>query len=235
LKERRTPILGDEAYGNTAWNQRYQKLYGIQRPLLHAYETRFHHPYDQSSMCLQAPLPADIRMIIDQIIKNSHPFQTSSSSSLSNKPSSSSLLQIYDPITHLLTMPTNVPGILRTGGSMSGSGRRRSSSQGWLNDFDNDDENEDDNYDDDDDDYSEEEDNNNNTTTEEKLSLLMQKKELFLNRGTSIIRPPTKTNSDSLSSSSAQPKYYVPSDRLKLEDDEHDWMKYELPEFEEEN
>lgn len=45
LKERRTPIAGDEAYGTAEWNKKLARSDNIHRPLLHAYETEFTHPF----------------------------------------------------------------------------------------------------------------------------------------------------------------------------------------------
>lgn len=69
LKDRRTPILGDEVYGNHDWNKQYYKLHKVQRPLLHAYETRFLHPITQKPVKLIAPLPPDIAEVVDAISK----------------------------------------------------------------------------------------------------------------------------------------------------------------------
>ena len=40
LQHRRTPILGDDAYGSEDWNRRYLRSHGIRRPLLHAYQVK---------------------------------------------------------------------------------------------------------------------------------------------------------------------------------------------------
>jgi hypothetical protein len=66
LKERRTPILGDDVYGNMDWNKKYD----INRPLLHAYETQFIHPLRKKSLRLVAPIPDDINALIKRILKN---------------------------------------------------------------------------------------------------------------------------------------------------------------------
>jgi 23S rRNA pseudouridine1911/1915/1917 synthase len=50
LKNRRTPILGDEDYGNREWNNKIFRSDKINRPLLHAYETEFEHPYTGTCM-----------------------------------------------------------------------------------------------------------------------------------------------------------------------------------------
>lgn len=58
LQARRTPVLGDEGYGNKDWNKKLQRMFSSVspnlfrnsripeiRPLLHAYETEIKHPY----------------------------------------------------------------------------------------------------------------------------------------------------------------------------------------------
>ena len=50
LKERRTPIAGDEAYGTAEWNKKLARSDNIHRPLLHAYETEFTHPFTGQSI-----------------------------------------------------------------------------------------------------------------------------------------------------------------------------------------
>lgn len=67
LKERRTPILGDDAYGNGQWNKQYIKSHQVRRPLLHAYETEFIHPFTNKPVLLRAPLPADFQRVIKSI------------------------------------------------------------------------------------------------------------------------------------------------------------------------
>jgi hypothetical protein len=66
LKERRTPILGDDVYGNMDWNKKFE----IDRPLLHAYETQFIHPLRKKSLQLVAPVPDDMNVLIKRILKN---------------------------------------------------------------------------------------------------------------------------------------------------------------------
>lgn len=67
LKERRTPVVGDSAYGNADWNRRLEKTGEAERPLLHAYETEFVHPFTGETMLLQAPLPPDMMALIGKL------------------------------------------------------------------------------------------------------------------------------------------------------------------------
>lgn len=62
LNHLKTPILGDEVYGNKKLNKQYQ----INRPLLHAYRLQFMHPITQLPLDLRAPLPQDIKKIITE-------------------------------------------------------------------------------------------------------------------------------------------------------------------------
>lgn len=67
LKERRTPIAGDEAYGNSDWNKRLSRSDDIHRPLLHAYEIEFTHPFTLKNMVIKAPIPSDMFNLINKI------------------------------------------------------------------------------------------------------------------------------------------------------------------------
>ena len=67
LKHRRTPIIGDDTYGNSEWNTKLSRSDGVHRPLLHAYETQFIHPFTQESLTLRAPVPADMRAILTKL------------------------------------------------------------------------------------------------------------------------------------------------------------------------
>lgn len=67
LQDRRTPILGDDTYGNGDWNKRYRRLHQVKRPLLHAYETQFIHPFSYEKLTLQAPIPSDMAGLVSKI------------------------------------------------------------------------------------------------------------------------------------------------------------------------
>jgi len=67
LKERRTPIAGDETYGNADWNKKLLRTDGIRRPLLHAYETQFLHPFTGNLVTLCAPLPPDMALLMGKL------------------------------------------------------------------------------------------------------------------------------------------------------------------------
>lgn len=99
LKERRTPIIGDDAYGNADWNKRLLKSDSIARPLLHAYETVFINPFTQREVILTAPIPNDMAALIDKMTGSPHGLYHSSSSS-----------GLIDPLTRLLVTSTEVRG-----------------------------------------------------------------------------------------------------------------------------
>lgn len=74
MKDRRTPVLGDEVYGNADWNTRYRRSGDqVRRPLLHAYEVRFQHPLllgeDRvgSNTVITAPIPSDLARMVAKI------------------------------------------------------------------------------------------------------------------------------------------------------------------------
>lgn len=71
MQDRRTPILGDEVYGNSDWNKRYRRTNQIKRPLLHSYETEFVHPFSGKKLTLHAPIPPDMKDIISKIALHS--------------------------------------------------------------------------------------------------------------------------------------------------------------------
>ena len=60
LKHRCTPILGDDTYGSADWNRKYDRetksSYTPGRPLLHAYETEFMHPFTNELMTIRGTL-----------------------------------------------------------------------------------------------------------------------------------------------------------------------------------
>lgn len=67
LKHRRTPIAGDEAYGNNEWNKKLARSDKVHRPLLHAYETVFVHPFTGETVRIRAPVPADMRRVMEKL------------------------------------------------------------------------------------------------------------------------------------------------------------------------
>jgi 23S rRNA-/tRNA-specific pseudouridylate synthase len=70
LQHRRTPVLGDETYGKADWNKKYHRGDKIDRPLLHAYETKFVNPFTKEELSLRAPLPEDMRNLLKKVSFN---------------------------------------------------------------------------------------------------------------------------------------------------------------------
>lgn len=66
MKHIGTPVLGDPVYGNS--NQ--QAKYGINRQMLHAYSLKFKHPITNQLLEIKAPIPADMRQLIEKYFKN---------------------------------------------------------------------------------------------------------------------------------------------------------------------
>jgi 23S rRNA pseudouridine1911/1915/1917 synthase len=98
LQHRRTPILGDATYGNAKWNKQYEASHQVCRPLLHAYQLQFVHPFRRQPVLLRAPLPADVRTIVEKISQNA----------LSSTSSVREPVSLLDPQTNLL-LDTVVP------------------------------------------------------------------------------------------------------------------------------
>ena len=73
LKERRTPIVGDEAYGSAEWNKKLLRSDGVRRPLLHAYETEFVHPFTGETVLIRAPVPADMSGVLKRLTVQDEP------------------------------------------------------------------------------------------------------------------------------------------------------------------
>ncbi len=63
-------VAGDEKYGDPAFNQRLRAL-GLRRLFLHAASIRFAHPRDQQPMHIQAPLPAELEAVLQQLRQES--------------------------------------------------------------------------------------------------------------------------------------------------------------------
>ena len=67
LEHRRTPVLGDELYGNTQWNSRVRQKWGIDRPMLHAYRVELRHPISGEPLSFEAPVPGDMMTVVKGI------------------------------------------------------------------------------------------------------------------------------------------------------------------------
>lgn len=90
LKFRRTPVIGDNEYGAADWNRKLAKYSRVTRPLLHAYETQFIHPFTGEDVTIRAPVPEDMRK---QIVAMTYPTRS-----------------IIDEETRFLSVSTEVVG-----------------------------------------------------------------------------------------------------------------------------
>lgn len=63
LKHLHCPILGDETYGNSSLNQKYQ----LHRQLLHAHQIKMVHPILGTPLEITAPMPSDMKNFIELI------------------------------------------------------------------------------------------------------------------------------------------------------------------------
>lgn len=90
LRHRHTPIVGDETYGNVEWNRKYLRSHAVRRPLLHAYETEFEHPFTGARVLITAPVPADMAALLTRL--------------------SAPLTPFFDEASALLTVTTEVSG-----------------------------------------------------------------------------------------------------------------------------
>jgi hypothetical protein len=113
MKHRRTPILGDDVYGNLAWNKRYQKQVNITRPLLHAYETVFQHPFTMRQIKLTAPIPPDIAQLIETVVPNPILPSLPDVSAFLRTSKEELLNEVYDRERRLLRIPIVVDGSQR--------------------------------------------------------------------------------------------------------------------------
>jgi len=60
------PVAGDVRYGDEAQNQQFRQQ-GLKRLFLHALETTFIHPHTGKSLCLRAPLAAELQAFLDTL------------------------------------------------------------------------------------------------------------------------------------------------------------------------
>ena len=110
LKERRTPIIGDDAYGNADWNKRLLRSDRIARPLLHAYEPVFVHPFTHQEIVLTAPIPVDMAALINKMTAAGSSFGLYPGDGMNDKSHMVCSSGIIDPSTRLLTTSTEVKG-----------------------------------------------------------------------------------------------------------------------------
>ncbi len=67
LSEAGYPVVGDLLYGGKRRRGGPPALAGLDRPFLHASRLSFHHPADDRPMTFEAPLPSELRAIVERL------------------------------------------------------------------------------------------------------------------------------------------------------------------------
>jgi len=65
-QSRNHSVVGDTKYGNKIYNQSFRKI-GLRRLFLHANKLIFPHPITNNTIAANAPLPDDLKVILDQL------------------------------------------------------------------------------------------------------------------------------------------------------------------------
>ena len=60
------PVAGDDRYGDREFNREMRK-FGLARLFLHASSLKFRHPGSDETIQVQAPLPADLKRVLEQL------------------------------------------------------------------------------------------------------------------------------------------------------------------------
>lgn len=60
-------IIGDKKHGDNKQNIFFQKQFGLENLLLHAFELKFIHPVDNREIHLHAPIPIHFRTIMNEL------------------------------------------------------------------------------------------------------------------------------------------------------------------------
>jgi 23S rRNA (uracil1939-C5)-methyltransferase len=61
------PILGDDRYGHPATNRYFEERNGLDRLFLHCVRIEFEHPTTLAQHIVEAPLPGDLRAVLERI------------------------------------------------------------------------------------------------------------------------------------------------------------------------
>jgi 23S rRNA pseudouridine1911/1915/1917 synthase len=74
LSEIGHPIVGDATYGGLRRRVmgELRPLLSLDRPFLHAFRLKFHHPADGRTMEFESPLPPDLQTVLDQILPDDY-------------------------------------------------------------------------------------------------------------------------------------------------------------------
>jgi 23S rRNA (uracil1939-C5)-methyltransferase len=60
------PVLGDERYGHAPTNRFFEEKNGLDRAFLHCVRIEFEHPKTGQRMIVEAPLPGDLRAVLER-------------------------------------------------------------------------------------------------------------------------------------------------------------------------
>jgi tRNA pseudouridine65 synthase len=61
------PIVGDTQHGDGRHNRLFRERFGVWRLLLHARQLRLSHPVSGRDLVIEAPIPAEMRSLFDQL------------------------------------------------------------------------------------------------------------------------------------------------------------------------
>jgi 23S rRNA pseudouridine955/2504/2580 synthase len=61
------PVAGDDRYGDREFNARMRAEHGLKRLFLHASSLRFSHPNQDSKVVVDAPLPRELKQVVDAL------------------------------------------------------------------------------------------------------------------------------------------------------------------------
>jgi 23S rRNA (uracil1939-C5)-methyltransferase len=61
------PVLGDDRYGHAPTNRYFEEKHGLDRSFLHCVRLEFEHPTTGAHHVVEAPLPGDLRVVLERI------------------------------------------------------------------------------------------------------------------------------------------------------------------------
>ncbi|HEW92911.1 MAG TPA: RluA family pseudouridine synthase [Thermotogaceae bacterium] len=64
------PVVGDDTYGDWAFNRVFKKKYGLRRYFLHSYNVVFKNPFTGELISIESKLPYDLKEVLKRIEKN---------------------------------------------------------------------------------------------------------------------------------------------------------------------
>ncbi|MEN9722308.1 MAG: hypothetical protein RJB38_294 [Pseudomonadota bacterium] len=67
FNSRQHPLLGDDLYGDFAWNKKSQRTWEMKRLALHAWQLEFPHPETRRRVRVRAPLPRDFAELLSAL------------------------------------------------------------------------------------------------------------------------------------------------------------------------